>query len=257
MGDTARPSPPLFPRRILLGRPPPPRPGKAGLEATAQTPGLPRFPAAHSPIKMRICFLPKRREKREEMVRPIATVARATVKRGGPMRPRAFSVPAPDQPGGGGRQKSRLAGGGSAEPRGRDAAGPGAARRLVRRLRRGVKCSAVPRHTAAAETLAAARPLQRGQNRVTAAPPPRAADAARPTAPAHTDPEPASSRRCRRASWRRRSRERTAGTGGRKDGPAPRSPGFITSNGVPSGRLPPEWVRCSPRLQEGDLCIVG
>ncbi|CAO2638071.1 hypothetical protein LEMLEM_LOCUS24300, partial [Lemmus lemmus] len=33
----------------------------------------------------------------------------------------------------------------------------------------------------------------------------------------------------------------TAGTGGRSDGPAPRSPGFGTSNGVPSGRLPPGW----------------
>lgn len=90
------------------------------------------------------------------------------------------------------RPKTCLAGRRVGEATGHDVAGPGAARRLVRWLRRGVKCSAVPRHTAAAEALAAARPLQRGQNRVTAAPPPCVADAARTTAPARTGPEPAS-----------------------------------------------------------------
>ena len=48
---------------------------------------------------MRICFLPKRREKREEMVRPMAVVALAmgTSKRG-LGRPRAFSFYAPGKP---------------------------------------------------------------------------------------------------------------------------------------------------------------
>lgn len=51
---------------------------------------------AHSPIKMRICFLPKRREKREEMVRPMAVVALAMGRsRRDLERPRAFSFQAP------------------------------------------------------------------------------------------------------------------------------------------------------------------
>lgn len=40
-------------------------------------PALPRLAGPRSPIKMRICFLPKRRENREEMVRPMAVVAQA------------------------------------------------------------------------------------------------------------------------------------------------------------------------------------
>ena len=51
---------------------------------------------AHSPIKMRICFLPKRREKREEMVRPMAVVALAMGRnRRGQELPPAFSFHAP------------------------------------------------------------------------------------------------------------------------------------------------------------------
>lgn len=45
---------------------------------------------------MRICFLPKRREKREEMVRPMAVMALAMGRsRRGLGRPRAFSFHAP------------------------------------------------------------------------------------------------------------------------------------------------------------------
>ena len=55
------------------------------------------LPAASNPtIKMRICFLPKRREKREEMVRPMAVVALAMGRsKRGLGRPRAFSFYAP------------------------------------------------------------------------------------------------------------------------------------------------------------------
>lgn len=55
------------------------------------------LPAASNPtIKMRICFLPKRREKREEMVRPMAVMALAMGRsRRGLGRPRAFSFHAP------------------------------------------------------------------------------------------------------------------------------------------------------------------
>lgn len=60
---------------MLLDRPPPPQPEKAGRGATGEDTWLFPVPAPHSPIKMRICFLPKRREKSEEMVRPIAVVA--------------------------------------------------------------------------------------------------------------------------------------------------------------------------------------
>lgn len=130
------------------------------------------------------------------MVRPIAAPALATVGSGGLLRPSS------GLPGSGSRTTGRegkgwgAVGVGPACRRGRaaghDAAGAGPAGRLARRLRRGGKCSAVPRHTAAAEALAAARPLQRGQNRVTAAPPlPRVADAARTAAPA---PAPAPAR---------------------------------------------------------------
>lgn len=150
------------------------------------------LPAASNPtIKMRICFLPNRREKREEMVRPIAVVALDGQKEGvwcalGPSRFRLTTEWAEEK-----TLKTCLAGWSVGEAAGQDVAGPGPARRLVRWLRRGVKCSAVPRHTAAAETQAAARPLQRGQNRVSAAPPPCVAGAARATAPARNGPEPA------------------------------------------------------------------
>ena len=55
------------------------------------------LPAASNPtIKMRICFLPKRREKREEMVRPMAVVALAMGRsKRGLGRPRTFSFYAP------------------------------------------------------------------------------------------------------------------------------------------------------------------
>lgn len=139
---------------------------------------------------MRICFLPKRRENREEMVRPIAVVALDGQKGVWcALRPSRFRLAtewAEEK-----TLKTRLVGWSVGEAAEHDVAGPGPAQRLVRWLRRGVKCSAVPRHTAAAETQAAARPLQRGQNRVSAAPPPCVADAARATAPAHKGPEPA------------------------------------------------------------------
>lgn len=85
----------------------------------------------------------------------MAVAALATARSGGPVRARAFSGPAHD-PAGGGEEEARLAGRRVGEAAGRDVAGPGPARRLARRLRLGVKCSAVPRHTAAAEALAAA-----------------------------------------------------------------------------------------------------
>lgn len=133
------------------------------------------------------------------------------------------------------RLKTCLSGRRVGEATGHDVAGAGPARRLVRWLRRGVKCSAVPRHTEAVETLAAARPLQRGQNRVTAAPPPRVADAARTTAPARTGLRLL--RRC--VTYRRWSPAGTVGTCVRKDRQAPRIPCFITANGVRSECLPP------------------
>lgn len=78
---------PLFPlqnpSRPPTAAPPPPRrkEAKPG-PAAAPRPPTPRrartpLSVAHSPIKMRICFLPKRREKREEMVRPMAVAALA------------------------------------------------------------------------------------------------------------------------------------------------------------------------------------
>lgn len=169
---------------MLLVRPPPPQPEKDGPGATGVHTWPPPVPVPHSPIKMRICFLPKRREKREEMVRPIAVVALDGQREGvwcalGPSRFRLTTEWAAEK-----TLKTRLAGWSIGEAAGHDVAGPGPALRLVRWLRRGVKCSAVPRHTAAAEIQAATRPLQRGQNRVSAAPPPCVADAARATAPA-------------------------------------------------------------------------
>lgn len=100
------------------------------------------------------------------MVRPIAVVALDGQKEGvwcalGPSRFRLTTEWAEEK-----TPKTRLSGRSVGRAAGHDVAGPGPARRLVRWLRRGVKCSAVPRHTAAAETQAAARPLQRGQNRV-------------------------------------------------------------------------------------------
>lgn len=56
------------------------------------------LPAASNPtIKMRICFLPKRREKREEMVRPMAGAALAMGRSrrgfGGVPGPPPFTLP--------------------------------------------------------------------------------------------------------------------------------------------------------------------
>lgn len=219
---------------MLLDCPPPPQSEKAGPRAT----GVDTWPSRsrpHSPIKMRICFLPKRREKREEMVRPIAVVALDGQKERvwsalGPSRFRLTTEWAEEK-----RLKTRLSGRSVGRAAGHDVAGPGPARRLVRWLRRGVKCSAVPRHTAAAETQAAARPLQRGQNRVTAAPPPCVADAARATAPARKGLNLLR----RRATHRTWSTARTVGTSVRKDRRAPMIPCCISSNGVRGEWLPP------------------
>lgn len=93
---------------------------------------------------------------------------------------------------------------------GQELAGRGPARLLPGSSGSSVKASAVPRHAAAAATPAAARPLQRGQNRVTAGPSPCASGAATATAPAHGTEWPASLT-C--ISSRRHLRDVAAGTG--------------------------------------------
>lgn len=91
-GATAHLSPHCSPLRIPpdpepVAPPPPQRhEGQTGPEAVPSiktrlspiaTGACPRLSGPHSPIKIRICFLPKRREKREEMVRPMAVVVLA------------------------------------------------------------------------------------------------------------------------------------------------------------------------------------
>lgn len=110
-GTTTHPSPHCSPLRIPPDPQPPPLPhhGEMRQNQAPTPPPQPQRPAfpdphraraqlsvAHSPIKMRICFLPKRREKREEMVRPMAVVALAMGRsRRGLELPPAFSVHAP------------------------------------------------------------------------------------------------------------------------------------------------------------------
>lgn len=207
--DDHPPFTPLFPLKNSSGpptaAPPPPRrtEAKTGPDATAAnvetwpsstaTGAQTQLSVAHSPIKMRICFLPKRREKREEMVRPMAVVALAMGRsRRGLELPPAFPFQVPGKLSEKEEELRKKEGGRegsladvSDEAPGQELAGRGPARLLPGSSGSSVKASAVPRHAAAAATPAAARPLQRGQNRVTAGPSPCASGAARATAPAH------------------------------------------------------------------------
>lgn len=107
VSDDHPPFTPLFPlknsSRPPTAAPPPPRQNQAPTPPPPQRPAFSdphwartQLSAAHSPIRMRICFLPKRREKREEMVRPMAVAALAMgrSKRGLEFPP-AFSFYAP------------------------------------------------------------------------------------------------------------------------------------------------------------------